>query len=64
MALGEATTREIMEWCYEEPAKTRNQRKNRARWTVLAARRMAIRVGRVWPEGNVWRLKDAESEKE
>jgi hypothetical protein len=47
-ALGEATTREIAQWCYEMPAETRQQRKNRARAVVLAARKIAIRVGRRW----------------
>jgi hypothetical protein len=56
MALGEASTKQILEWCYEEPAKTRRQRKNRARRVVLTARRMAIRIGRVWPGGTLWRL--------
>jgi hypothetical protein len=52
--LGMASTQEILE--------TRRQRKNRARAVCLAAKKLAVRVGRTWPGGNVWRLKDAEPE--
>ena len=57
-ALGEATTTEILEYCYPWPGEDRRQRKNRARAVCLAARKTAIVVGRTWPGGNVWRLKD------
>jgi hypothetical protein len=61
-ALGEATTMEILDNCYPWPGEDRRQRKNRARAVCLAARKMAIVVGRTWPGGNLWRLKDAEPE--
>jgi hypothetical protein len=57
-ALGEATTTEILEYCYPWPGEDRRQRKNQARAVCLAARKMAIVVGRTWPGGNLWRLKD------
>jgi hypothetical protein len=56
-ANGVASTQEAMKWAYPLGSATRELRKNRARAVVLAARRMAIRVGRRWPEGAVWRLK-------
>jgi hypothetical protein len=59
-AYGEASTSEILEWAYPwGPGKTRKQRKARATAVRYAARRLAIVVGRRWPDGNVWRLKDA-----
>jgi hypothetical protein len=57
-ALRVACTKEIVSWCYPSPAQSRKQRKNRSRGVVLAARQMAIKVGREWPGGNVWRLRD------
>jgi hypothetical protein len=47
-ALGEATTMEILEYCYPWSGEDRRQRKNRARAVCLAARKMAIVVGRPW----------------
>jgi hypothetical protein len=61
-ALGEATTMEILEYCYPWPGEDRRQRKNRARAVCLAARKMAVVVGRTWPGGNLWRLKGPEQE--
>jgi hypothetical protein len=43
--LGEATTMEILEYCYPWPGEDRRQRKNRARAVCLAAGKMAIVVG-------------------
>jgi hypothetical protein len=63
MALGTASTKEILTWCYEDSAKCRKQRKARATALRYAARRMAIVVDRVWPGGNVWRLRDDGDEK-
>jgi hypothetical protein len=57
-ALGEATAMEIAEWCHPWPGEDRRQRKNRARAVCLAARKMAIVVGRTRPGANEWRLKD------
>jgi hypothetical protein len=53
---GEATTAELLRWCYREPGRTRRERKNRARMVWFVATAMAVRVDRVWPHGNVWRL--------
>jgi hypothetical protein len=61
-ALGEATTMEILEYCYPWPSEDRRQRKNRARAVCLAARPIAVVAGRVWPGGNLWRLKHTEPE--
>jgi|SRR5215831_10179155 len=58
--LGTASTQQIVEWAYGWPGESRRQRKNRARAVNLAARKMAVVVGRVWPGGNVWRLKDGQ----
>jgi hypothetical protein len=57
---GVATTQQLLEWCYpRDPAgRDRRQRKNRARWVCLTARKMAVRIGRVWPGGNVWKMND------
>jgi hypothetical protein len=60
-ALGTASTQEILEWAWW-PGETRRQRKNRARAVCLTAKKLAVRVGRTWPGGNVWRLKDPEPE--
>jgi hypothetical protein len=48
-ALCEATTMEVLEYCYSWPSEDRGQRKNRARAACLAARKMAIVVGRHGP---------------
>jgi len=54
-----ASTAQILEWAYVwGPGKTKKQRKARATAVRNAARGMAVKVGRVWPGGNVWRLKD------
>jgi hypothetical protein len=59
-ASGTASTAEILQWTHPwGPGKTRKQRKARATAVRNAARRMAIKVGREWPGGNLWRLKDA-----
>jgi hypothetical protein len=49
---------EILEYCYPWPGEDRRQRKNRARAVCLAAREMTTVVGRTWPGGNVWRLRE------
>jgi hypothetical protein len=54
---GEATTADLLLWCYREPGRTRRERKNRARAVWLVAIATAVKVGRVWPGGNVWRAK-------
>jgi hypothetical protein len=60
-AYGEATTTQILEWAYPwGPGKTRLQRLHRARAVRRAAQRLAVVVDRVWPGGNVWRLKTEE----
>ena len=48
---------EVLEYCYSWPSEDRGQRKNRARAACLAARKMAIVVGRHGPTRNRWRLK-------
>jgi hypothetical protein len=55
---GEASTAQILEWCYYWPGETRRQRMNRARAVRHAAEKIAVKVGRMWPGGNVWRLKN------
>jgi hypothetical protein len=56
-----ASTAQILEWAYPwGPGKTRLQRIDRARAVRRAAERMAVKVGRVWPGGNLWRLKTKE----
>jgi hypothetical protein len=57
---GEATTAELLRWCYRGPGRTRHERKNRARAVWFVAMAMADRVGRVWPGGNVWRLRNTD----
>jgi hypothetical protein len=54
---GEATTAELLRWCYREPGRTRRERKNRARGVWFVAMATAIRIGRVWPGGNVRRAR-------
>jgi hypothetical protein len=53
-----ASTQEIMEWAYPWGSATRKLRKNRARAVVLAARKLCLPIGRTWPHGTLWRLKD------
>ena len=57
---GECTTTELLRWCYREPGRTRRERKNRARGVWFVATAIAVRVGRVWPGGNVWRMRNTE----
>jgi hypothetical protein len=55
---GVATTQQLLAWVYPRGAgRDRRERKNRARAVSLAARKMAIVVGRSWPGGNIWRLR-------
>jgi hypothetical protein len=54
---GEATTMQMLEWCYRGPARDRRTRINRCRAVRRAAERLAVKLGRVWPGGNVWRLR-------
>jgi hypothetical protein len=56
-ALGQATTAELTHRCYRDRGDDRFTRKNRSRWVRKVCERMAIKLGRVWPYGNVWRLK-------
>jgi hypothetical protein len=55
-AIKRSTTAQIMAWAYRRPAQTRRQRQCRAQAVRHAASRIAIKVGRVWPGGNVWRM--------
>jgi hypothetical protein len=57
-ARGTASTADILAWAYPWGSKTRRQRQNRATAVRRAARRMAVKVGRTWPDGTLWRLKD------
>jgi hypothetical protein len=57
---GEATTAELLRWCYREPGRTRRERQNRARMVWFVATAMAVKIGRVWPGGNVWRLRNSD----
>jgi hypothetical protein len=55
---GIATTAQLLEWAYPRgPGRDRRQRKARAIAVSHAARKMAAVIGRVWPGGNVWRLR-------
>jgi hypothetical protein len=55
---GVATTAMLLTWAYPRGAgRDRRERKNRARAVSLAARKMAIVVGRSWPGGNIWKAK-------
>jgi hypothetical protein len=56
----EATTAELLRWCYRELGRTRSQRKSRARTVRLVSAAIADRVGRVWPGGNVWRARNSD----
>jgi hypothetical protein len=55
---GDATTANLLQWCYRKPGRTRRERNNRARAVWLVAIATAVKVGRVWPGGNVWRGED------
>jgi hypothetical protein len=57
---GTATTADILQWCYRERGRTRRERLHRARAVRGAASKLAVRVGRVWPAGNVWRARPRE----
>lgn len=57
---GEATTAELLEWCYREPGRSRRERQNRAQVVRRVATATAEKVGRVWPGGNLWRLRNIE----
>jgi hypothetical protein len=57
---GEATTAELLRWCYRGSGRTRRERKNRARMVWFVATATAVKVGRVWPHGNVWRLRNSD----
>jgi hypothetical protein len=55
----ELTTRDLWEWTHprETMCRDRHRRLNICRAIRKAADKMAVRVGRVWPHGNVWRLR-------
>jgi hypothetical protein len=53
---GQATTAELLQWCYRGPGRSRRERQNRAQVVRRVAAATAARVGRVWPGGNLWRL--------
>jgi hypothetical protein len=55
----ELTTRDLWEWTHprELRCEDRHRRLNICRAIRKAADKLAIRVGRVWPDGNVWRLR-------
>jgi hypothetical protein len=44
LLLREATTAELLRWCYREPGRTRRERKNRARMVWFVAMKMADRA--------------------
>ena len=56
----ELTTRELWSWTHprEVHCGDRFRRKNISRAIRAAAERMAIRVGRRWPDGTVWKMPD------
>ena len=59
---GVATTQQLLAWVYPRgPGRDRRERKNRARAVMLAARKMAVAMGRQWPGGTVWRLSAEEA---
>jgi len=53
-----ATTMQLVGWCYRSHGRDRRARNNRCRAVRRAAAEIAVRVGRVWPGGNIWRAKD------
>jgi hypothetical protein len=59
---GEATTAELLEWCYRGPGRSRRERQNRAQVVRRVAAATTEKVGRVWPGGNLWRLRNTESD--
>jgi hypothetical protein len=59
---GEATTTELLEWCYRWPGRSRRERQNRAQVVRRVAAEKAVKVGRVWPGGNLWRLRNTEDD--
>ena len=57
----EWSTRELMEWTHTMPlyrgGRSYRDRLNYCRSIRRAAERLAIRVGRRWPDGIIWRLR-------
>jgi hypothetical protein len=52
------TTRELLAWTHPRSAqRSLRQRRNYCRAIRHAADRMAISVGRRWPDGLIWRAK-------
>jgi hypothetical protein len=70
---GEVTSAELFAWCYARRERRKRvrlsardgdetflERRNAYRAIRLAASKLAVRVGRVWPAGNVWRARPRE----
>jgi hypothetical protein len=57
----EWTTRELMEWTHTMPLyrgkRSRWERHDYCKSIRRAADRLAVRVGRVWPDGVIWRAR-------
>jgi hypothetical protein len=51
----ELSSSQIYDWCYAGCARPLSTRQRYSVWRLLVT--MADRVGRVWPGGNVWRLR-------
>jgi hypothetical protein len=56
---GEATTRQIWEWTHpsEVNCRDRRRRQNISRVIGRAADKIAVRAGKRWRDGIVWRLR-------
>jgi hypothetical protein len=58
----ERTTRELMEWTHTlalyRGRQSRWQRHDYAKSIRRAADRIAVRIGRRWPDGIIWRAKE------
>ena len=58
----ERTTRELMEWTHTlalyRGRRSRWQRHDYAKSIRRAADRIAVRIGRRWPDGIIWRAKE------
>ncbi len=56
---GPITTRQLMEWAYPRGRwRSRLERHSHARVIRKAADQLAARVGRRWPDGVIWRVRD------
>jgi hypothetical protein len=56
----DVTAAELFKWCYpRRRGGSFLDRRNSYRAIRKAAGKMAVKVGRMWPHGNVWRLRNS-----